>query len=90
MKAIVVHLKYEKYDVRIDRATILGNPFTVQKYGRLGCIARYEKYARERMKKDAEFRRAVLACRGQRLGCWCAPKPCHGDVIIKLCEGVVR
>ena len=22
--------------------------------------------------------------RGKRLGCWCAPKPCHGDVLVEL------
>ena len=21
---------------------------------------------------------------GMRLGCWCAPLPCHGDVLVKL------
>ena len=24
--------------------------------------------------------------KGKRLGCWCKPKPCHGDVLIKLLE----
>jgi len=25
---------------------------------------------------------------GKTLGCWCAPKACHGDVLIKLCREV--
>ena len=23
---------------------------------------------------------------GKTLGCWCAPNPCHGDVLVRLCE----
>ncbi len=25
--------------------------------------------------------------RGKRLGCWCAPLPCHGDVLSRVAEG---
>ena len=24
--------------------------------------------------------------RSKRLGCWCAPKPCHGDVLVELLD----
>lgn len=37
-----------------------------------------------------ERRRAVLealpSLRGRRLGCFCAPLPCHGDVLAELAE----
>ena len=33
------------------------------------------------MESDPEFRAKVLALRGKRLGCWCAPAPCHCDII---------
>ena len=26
--------------------------------------------------------------RGKILGCWCKPKPCHGDILVKLVEEV--
>ncbi|MFI9330296.1 DUF4326 domain-containing protein [Kitasatospora sp. NPDC052868] len=28
----------------------------------------------------------VPALRGHRLGCWCAPLPCHADVLAELAE----
>jgi len=36
-----------------------------------------------KVETDMDFRKAVLALRGQTLICWCAPNPCHGDVIAK-------
>lgn len=35
---------------------------------------------------DPEFRAAVLALKGKRLGCFCKPGPCHGDVIVEWLE----
>jgi hypothetical protein len=34
-----------------------------------------------RMGQDSEFKHRVLALKGKRLGCFCKPKACHGDVI---------
>ncbi len=28
--------------------------------------------------------------RGRALGCYCAPKPCHGDVLVELLNGTIR
>ena len=41
----------------------------------------FQKYFTERIEKDSEFKRRVLALKGKRLGCFCKPKACHGDVI---------
>jgi hypothetical protein len=27
---------------------------------------------------------ALGELRGLVLGCWCAPRPCHGDVLVRL------
>jgi len=29
---------------------------------------------------------ALPELKGKRLGCWCAPLPCHGDILRELCE----
>ena len=26
--------------------------------------------------------------KGRRLGCWCAPRPCHADVLAELADGI--
>jgi hypothetical protein len=77
------------YDVYIGRAIKRGgwdlpssywaNPFQVKIWGREGALAKYEEHVRHpaRMARLPELR-------GKRLGCWCAPAPCHGDVLVRL------
>lgn len=80
----VVNLYKEQYDVYIGRAGkgqdgYFGNPYTGHNKDEL--IARFEEYFYKRIKTDPEFRKEVLKLKNKRLGCFCAPKPCHGDVI---------
>ena len=49
--------------------------------GRQDLLMCYEKYFDRRMLDDETFFNRVLELRGKRLGCFCKPKPCHGDVI---------
>lgn len=75
-------------DVVIDRSTIYGNPYTIQKGGRSReqAIDLYETYARKRVKNDPQFHSAVKRLKGRRLFCWCAPQACHGEVLERLAE----
>lgn len=58
------------------------NPFYVKKddSNRDHVIARYETYIRNRHDLMAALPELV----GKRLMCWCHPRPCHGDVLVKL------
>lgn len=86
-KTTVVNLYKEDYDVYIGMAGkgkdgYFGNPFTlVQADDRGFVLARYKEYFYERIGRDAEFKRRVEELKGLRLGCFCFPKKCHGDVI---------
>lgn len=77
-------------DVYIGRAGkgqsgYFGNPFVLNAGETRGStIERYEKYARERIKTDTEFRTNVRKLYGKRLFCFCKPHACHGDVLEKL------
>ena len=68
--------------VRIDRATRWGNPFVIGRDGSRTEVI--EKY-RANLWRDTRAGRVGLdelaALEGKRLACWCAPKPCHGDVL---------
>jgi len=88
----VVNFKTEPCDVKICRTPkneipdppapgCFGNPFPVEKHGREKCIELYEDYFFHRVLNDEKFRNAVLELRGKKLGCFCKPLPCHGDVI---------
>ena len=85
----VVHCKKESYDVYIGRPSVFGNPYSVEKFGRSGCIEMYRAYATMKMSLDMSFRKEVKSLRGKTLGCWCAPKACHGDVLVELAEGTL-
>jgi hypothetical protein len=56
------------------------NRFKISRDGtREEVIAKYERWLYRRgLIKD------VHELRGYDLLCWCAPKPCHGDVLLRL------
>ena len=90
MTTKVVNLRRDPYDVYIGRAGrgedgYFGNPFTVGEH-RKAALARFRFYFKDRLKNDAEFCGRVDALRGKTLGCFCKPKPCHGDVIVEYLE----
>lgn len=83
----VVHLKREPYDVLICRPTEWGNPFEIGKDGtRAEVIKKYETWLRN----NPALLSKILELDGKVLGCWCHPKPCHGDVIVKLINEIKR
>ena len=77
----VVNKYREAYDVYIGRPSQFGNPFSVKKYGREGCIKKYREYFYKRIKEDVKFKEEVLKLKDKVLGCFCKPLACHGDVI---------
>lgn len=81
----VVHCKREAFDVYIGRPSKFGNPWRVMgEASRAHAIERYEEYVRKGIARDPKGREAIKALYGKTLGCWCAPKPCHGDVLLKI------
>lgn len=61
------------------------NPFKVGKDGtREEVIAKFRIYMEARLAKEPQLRARFLALRGMNLGCWCAPEPCHGNVLLEL------
>jgi hypothetical protein len=78
-----IHNKYkESYNVYIGRPTIFGNPFEIGKDGsRQDVVDKYRAYFHKRIDEDVEFKKQVLALKGKRLGCFCKPHACHGDII---------
>ena len=77
----VVHCKREPYDVYIGRPSKWGNPFIIGKDGtRAEVIEKYREWVRSR----PELMAALPELSGKTLGCWCAPKECHGDILAEL------
>lgn len=76
----VVHCKKDRYDVYIGRPSKWGNPFEIGVDGtRSEVIAKYEKWI-----LTSDLMNDLHELEGKVLGCWCYPKACHGDVLLKL------
>lgn len=87
---LVVNVKHDiDFDVYIGRgcrgykASKWANPFKIT-----GNITREQ--AIERYRAWIQEQPHLMACigelHGKVLGCWCAPKACHGDVLVELSQ----
>lgn len=76
-------------DVYIGRGGPFGNPYVLGADGdREEVIRKYQIYLYDRMKRDPEFKEKLEKLRGLRLGCFCAPSFCHGNVITEYLDGI--
>ncbi len=93
MKTTVVHNQTDEYDVYIGRevpdvelaGSKWGNPFVLaddSEEERRRSIANYRTW----ILTQPDLLQALEELRGKRLGCWCAPLACHGDVLVELLD----
>lgn len=67
--------------VYIGRGSKWGNRFVIGRDGdRATVIAKYERWLAD----QHDLLRALDDLRGLDLVCFCAPRPCHGDILIRL------
>ena len=78
----IIHIKdLNDNSKRIDRTTPFGNPFTIGVDGdREEVIQKFEDYLLTNQKLCDKVYEEL---KGYDLACWCSPKRCHGEVIIK-------
>lgn len=68
--------------VYIGRPSIYGNPFPINKnQDRAKVIQLFTQYLEERPDLKARVRKDLG---GKDVVCFCAPLPCHGDVLIRV------
>lgn len=81
----VVNIHKEKCDVYIGRGSIWGNPYEIGKDGdRNTVILKYYDYMFARLKNNPEIKHQLKKLVGKRIGCFCKPKPCHGDILVEF------
>lgn len=96
MRTTVVNIRTtkDKDYIRIDRTTQFGNPFRIGEYDfylkreltREDSIMLFQKRFGRMIKNYPVFRAAVEKLKGRRLGCWCKPLSCHGDIYVEYLE----
>jgi len=85
MSGKVVHCRRKPFDVYIGRPSKWGNPFMIGQDGnREEVISKYERWLETQPKLLAD----LPELRGKVLGCFCAPLPCHGDILLRLAEEI--
>ena len=87
----VVHCKREEFDVYIGRGSRWGNPYS-HKVGTLAehvvgsrteAIQKFEEY----LLSNQDLMSSLEELKGKTLGCWCKPKSCHGDILLRYANG---
>lgn len=97
LRTKVVNVRRENWDVYIGRPhpmipqdfwTNFGNPFRIGRDGdRREVVEKYRAWLFEKLRTDAElWERIHTQLAGKRLGCFCAPLPCHGDVLAEVAD----
>ena len=66
-------------NIFIGRPSTFGNIFTVSEYGREKAIELFEDYL-----FNSGLIEQIGQLKGKNLICFCKPKKCHGDILLKL------
>lgn len=69
--------------VYVGRPTVWGNPFKVEDHGQEGAVEKFREWI---YKPQQQWLRRKIKeeLRGHDLICWCAPEPCHADIIMEI------
>jgi hypothetical protein len=66
-------------------ASVWANPFVI---GIDGTRAEVVEKFRSRLLESPDLLAQLPTLQGKRLACWCAPEPCHGDVLAELADAL--
>jgi hypothetical protein len=80
----VVHCKRASFDIYIGRPSKWGNPFVIARDGSHEQVI--DKYRAYVLGNATLLAAAKSELKAKVLGCWCAPRSCHGDVLVELAE----
>lgn len=83
MKTQIVNIKKSEYDIYIGRPSKWGNPFIIGRDGNREEVI--EKYTRWLITQD-HLLNTLHEIKGKRLGCFCKPHACHGDILVRYAE----
>lgn len=92
----VVHCQQSPYDVYIGRGrgSVWGNPFThITDRHTLAQFVVADREAavaafRAWLPTQPQLMARLRELKGKRLGCWCHPLACHGDVLAEFADAL--
>ena len=73
--------------VYVGRPSKWGNPYPIQgTLTREDVVQMFRVYAEAVLEKEPDWLKPLT---GKDLVCWCAPKPCHADVLLELANQAI-
>lgn len=82
VKRWVVHCKKAKYDVYVGRPGKWGNPIVLKRESqREAVVEEYIEWLNDHPQLIEDAKREL---KGKVLGCWCAPRLCHAEVLAQI------
>ena len=88
----VRNCKRSDYDVFIGRGGKWGNPYKIDSNNNREQVIEkfrqklWQQLKTERDQGSVKMLVALSNLHGKKLGCYCAPKACHGDVLVRASE----
>ena len=73
--------------VYVGRPSKWGNPYTVKKWGRGRALDMFRAY-KLRGFQGLDYEEIRQELKGKDLVCWCAPEPCHADLLLEIANAV--
>lgn len=68
--------------IKVDRGSPWGNPFVKETEAQRNRVCDlFEEYAHWRLTIEPDWLKPI---RGKNLACWCAPKRCHAETLLRL------
>jgi len=65
--------------------SIWANPYKItETQTREQVLKLYREYIEEKLKSNPEMIKELIKLKGKKLGCWCKPECCHGDILVEL------
>lgn len=97
---IVVNKYKSEYDVYIGRGSVWGNPYTHIKdrntkaefivETREESIEKYREFIYNKISTGEISMDDLRSLVGKRLGCFCKPKSCHGDILVEIVSIIIK
>lgn len=90
-KTTVVNRRAEAFDIYIGRGSIWGNPYThltgaTRAMYFVGSRDEAIDSYREHLMSRPDLLAQIPTLKGKRLGCYCKPARCHGDILAELAD----
>lgn len=81
-RAGIVFIENERFP---KKSSPFCNIFKIGKDGtRKEVLDKYKTYITEKINKNKTLHDDLLKLKGKKLGCWCHPEPCHGDILMDI------